>query len=137
MRLRCKPSVMNAETEVRRLAKRPRRDRNSYDLTVGRQYVALGLGFWDEQVWVEIATEGDLIAPVPLLEFEIVDGRLSAFWKTRLDADGAVRMWPASFFQDNFHSRLADREPSALTEFARVRELLEAEDEGKINRLVT
>lgn len=95
----------------------------------------MGVGFWDERAWVEIATEGGFILSVPLTEFEIVNGIPSTFWATRMDADGSVRLWPPSFYQDSYHSDLADRKPSVVADFERVRESLEAEDRRQLIRL--
>ena len=95
----------------------------------------MGLGFWEGQAWVEIATEGEFILSVPLAEFEIVNGTPSAFWDARMDDDGTVRLWPPSFYQATYHADLADREPSVVADFERMREMLEAEDRRRLSRI--
>lgn len=95
----------------------------------------MGLGFWEGRTWVEIATEGGFVLSVPLAEFEIVNGSPSTFWVARMDDDGTVRLWPQSFYQETYQADLADREPSAVADFERVREMLESEDRRQLSRL--
>lgn len=104
-------------------------DRTSFDLEIGTTYVAMGIGFWDGIVWAEIAVEGDFLLSIPLDQFEVVVGRPSIHWELRNGQDGAVRMWPPSFFDRGYHSRLADQVPEVVRDFAKVRDMLEREDQ--------
>ena len=103
-------------------------DRTEYDLIVGQEYVAMGLGFWDAKAWMEIATVGGFLLSVPLTEFEVVSGKPSSFWELRVTADDAILLWPPSFYKATYHSELADRVPSVVEDFEYVRQLLEKED---------
>jgi len=109
--------------------------RSEHDLLVGREYTAMGLGFWDGVAWVEIATEGGFLMSIPLTEFEIVEGSASAFWTARVDRDGTVRLWPPTFYEGTYHSDLADLEPGAVSDFARVRAMIESEDRRRSRNL--
>lgn len=88
----------------------------------------MGLSFFDNAVWVEIATEGGFLMSVPLREFEIVSGKPSIFWEARVDKDNTFRLWPPSFYAPFYHSDLADRDPHVVTDFDRVREQIEEDD---------
>lgn len=134
MRLKCIRRT-TIESTVLDFAAHTRPDRNEYDLVIGQEYVAMGLGFWDSQVWAEIATDGGFLMSVPLQEFEIACGTPSAFWVTRMDPDGTVRLWPPSFFEEGYQALLADREPRAVADFDRIRELIEAEDQRRMMRI--
>jgi hypothetical protein len=128
MRLRCIRRVPVSVDRVVDLAAYKRPDRTPYDLVVGEEYVAMGLGFWDAKVWIEVATAGDFLISVPLDEFEIVSGTPSIHWKLEASGDGYVRLWPSSFYQPAYHSDLADRVPAVIDDFERVRKMLEGED---------
>lgn len=102
--------------------------RTEHDLVVGREYVAMGLTVTDGAVWIDVATDGGFLMPVPLTEFQIVSGKLSTLWDARVDGDGTVRFWPPSFFTPFYHSDLADREPAVVADFDRIRRQIEDED---------
>lgn len=99
----------------------------TFHLTVGEEYVALGLEFWNGLVWVDIAENERTVTSAPLFLFEIVDGQLSQYWSTRQQADGLVRLWPELFYERAFHDRLSNDAPELVGRFNELRRLLEAE----------
>ena len=132
MRLKCIRRKRDPADNRVGLEEYRRPDRNEYDLIIGREYIPMGLGFWDGQVFAEIATEGDFMLSVPLLEFELVSARPSALWAARIGEDAAFRMWPPSFYARDYHSKLADRVPDVVADFERVRAELEDEDHSPL-----
>lgn len=107
-------------------------DRTESDLQVGSEYVAMGLGFWENKVWVEIATLGGFLISVPLDEFDVVHASVSVYWSLRILPDQSVLLWPEEFYREAFQADLADGEPDAVRDFKRVRALIESEDRGDL-----
>ena len=67
------------------------------------------------------------ISHVPVSCFDIVDGRSSAYWAARLDADGSLLLWPKEFFAEYFHDDLSDGAITAREKFDGVVNLLQEE----------
>lgn len=126
MRLRCIRQANSDETLSFQAKKTPLR--TQYDLVVGQEYVAMGLSVSDGVIWIEVATDGGFLMPVPLKEFDIVYGKPSNLWEARVDEENTFRLWPASFYAPFYHSDLADREPAVVADFDRVREQIEEEE---------
>src|SRR5713101_189436 len=124
MRLRCIRRNPISRDAVTDLAAYRQPDRTEFDLVVGHEYVAMGFGFWDAKAWVEVATDGGFLLSVPLEEFEVVSGRPSSYWELRATDDGSVRLWPVSFYAPTYHSDLADRVPSVVQDFDRIKQLI-------------
>lgn len=99
----------------------------TFHLTVGDEYVALGLEVWKGLVWVEIAENERTVTSAPLFLFEIIDGQLSQHWTARQQPDGLVRLWPELFYERAFHDRLSNGAPELVSRFVELRRILEAE----------
>lgn len=95
--------------------------RTQHDLVPGREYVVFGLGFYENQVWVEVESDAGFLYSVPLEEFSVVEPTVSRLWHVLIDSDNAARLLPPEFSSPFFHGDLADREPEALRTFASVR----------------
>jgi len=126
MRIRCRRNTTVGQTLSFQAKRTPLR--TEYDLVVGQEYVAMGLSVADAVVWIDIATEGGFLIPVPINEFEITSGRPCSLWEARVDEEGIFRLWPPSFYAPFYHSDLADREPRVVADFDRVRQQIEEED---------
>jgi hypothetical protein len=125
MRIRC-VALAPSEDQARQLGAAFDLDRTDYDLDLFREYIALGVGFWDGVSWAEIATDGGWILSVPLFLFEITDARASKHWEVRADAT-SLTLWPSRLYDPTFNARLADDVPEAVEAFHELRELLETE----------
>lgn len=91
----------------------------------------MGIGHWDGELWVEVATDGGFLMSVPASELELVNGRPSALWELRLGEAGDFRLWPSSFYGEFYHSDLADRVDGVVKDFEKMRAALEREDERR------
>jgi hypothetical protein len=125
MRIRCIASVPTAD-QLAQLKSAYDPERSDYDLDLLREYVALGVGYWDGIAWAEIATDGGWLLSVPLFLFEVTDARASRYWEIRYETN-SMRLWPSSFYKPTFNSELADDIPEAVEQFQKVRRLIEAE----------
>jgi len=100
--------------------------RLDYDLELSREYIAIGVGFWDNVPWAQIVTDGGWVLAVPLFLFEVIEPSASRFWEVRAD-DAGLRLQPSCLYEPTFNSRLADDDGDAIEEFTRVRRLIEEE----------
>lgn len=101
-------------------------ERTDYDLDLLREYLAIGLGYWQGVAWVEIVTDGGWLLSVPLFLFEITDPKASKYWEIRTDG-ASTTLWPPSLYEPDFNSQLADDVPSAVETLRELRALMEAE----------
>ena len=96
---------------------------NSFRLTVGTEYLVLGLSFMDkssvlgEGLCVDISGNGVYITPAPLRFFEITDPRSSRHWILSQNQAGIFCLWPQSFFQPFYHDLLSDGDASVSEDF--------------------
>lgn|SRR6266481_1100581 len=111
-------------TEEQRLFfKVPPLFRTVHQITIGREYLVLGILFvvnspvYGNTALFEIVDDGGLCLSVPAALFEIVDGRCSSFWETRFYKNGDITMWPSEFYEPYFHDDLSDGDPKTRTVF--------------------
>lgn len=105
------------------------------DLEIGRSYTVYGIIFWDSSPWYYLCAEKDDEYPVPFAceFFEVIDDRLSSYWKLSVDNRCPERILPSLLFpewaQDNpsFYERLLDDDPDTITTFMKYRQLMDAE----------
>lgn len=128
MRIRCIALEPSPELQ-KQLGDRFPGGRTDYDLDLLREYVALGIGFWDGIAWAEIATDGGWILSVPLELFEITEPTASRYWQLRFDARG-MTLWPPFFYESTLNSELADDVPEAVEKFRSLKAQIEAEALG-------
>src|SRR6266481_1437273 len=94
-------------TEEQRLFfKVPPLFRTVHQITIGREYLVLGILF---------VVNSPVYGNTAL--FEIVDGRCSSFWETRFYKNGDITMWPSEFYEPYFHDDLSDGDPKTRTVF--------------------
>ncbi len=95
-------------------------------LQVGNRYPVLGLQYdvgsiiWGTGAWVQVPIARDRLLFAPLYLFEIVDARPSRHWHIRHWPDGAVTLWPSSFYQEYFHGDLEVGKEQAIETFSTV-----------------
>lgn len=99
----------------------------TFHLTPGEEYVALGLEFWRGVLWIDFAENDRTLTSAPLFLFELIDGQLSRQWEARRSENGALRLWPPLFFERAFHDRLSNGDPQLVEQFVSLRRELEAE----------
>lgn len=129
MRVRCIAEDPTPE-QARALGKLYTAPRQTFGVVLGMEYLVLALSVVNGVTLVQVAQEFEQIVPVPLFLFEITDPRVPSLWEARQQEDGAVLLWPPSFFEREFyHEDLLDQVPSVVEDFRRVRRRLEVEAE--------
>lgn len=98
-----------------------------FHLEVGELYAALGLEFVNGLAWVDLSENDRTVIAVPMILFEIVDGRIPDCWEARNGPDASLSLWPRLFYERAFHDRLSNGDPVLEAEFGRLRRELEAE----------
>ncbi len=101
--------------------------KTEYPVEVGAEYIVLGVGFWEGVAWFEIAPSMRTLVSVPAALFAIISGRPSRHWDVRMHPDGAVTLWPHSFYNAHYHDHLSEGVPEALEDFTHLLSLLERE----------
>jgi len=130
MRLKCIHTSLTREQE-RDLGRAYRADQD-FHVTIGREYVAMGLNFSMNSnvhgtgVWVHLVTDFGNLAWAPVQLFDIIDARVSKYWIAR-QLDHVFTLWPESFYRQFYHDDLLEGVPEVVNDFQRVRSLLEAE----------
>lgn len=130
MRVRCVQTALTRNQE-RDLGTSYRADQD-FHVTIGREYVVLGLNFSVNSnvhgtgVWAHLVTDFGNLAWAPLELFEIIDSRVSKYWVAR-KADHVFTLWPESFYREFYHDDLAEGVAEVVMDFNRVRSLLESE----------
>jgi len=107
-----------------------------FNLRLGQEYIVYGISFLGGAAWVQIANPSNTyVYSVPLCLFEITDGTVSKYWVARVDQDGDVFLWPASFYKPYYHDDLTEGVLEIVEDFQRVRQLIL--EENSINREAT
>ena len=99
-------------------------------LTVGEEYVVYAMREWQGKVWYYICDDNYSYYPIqtPAPLFEVVDNRVSKYWRLMLDVNGVLRIAFEQWFTDpNFYDKLTDREEAEVLIFEKVKELMDAE----------
>jgi hypothetical protein len=126
MRVRC-ISAVPTPLQAARLGRNYVAGRTEYPVDEGVEYTVLGVGFWDGVVWYEVAASLRTLVSVPAFLFEIESGKPSRHWDIRMHDDGALTLWPASFYHPYYHDHLSDGRPGAVEDFRGLLALLEKE----------
>ena len=98
------------------------------DITLGKTYVVLSLSFYSSGSYfhgtiIDIIDDDDQYTRLPLCYFDVVDPRVSIFWRARAVEHG-MRLWPAEFHREFFHDDLSDGVPEVVAMFNRAVERL-------------
>jgi hypothetical protein len=106
-----------------------------FALTVGKQYVVYGMTVYRDHLWYYICDEQYTYYPIwnPSPLFEIVDSRLSVYWRVGLYRCGADRNvmsviafdeWVSDPF---YYDKLTDGDPAAVATFRKYKALIDDE----------
>ena len=112
--------------EQRLLFKVPALFRSIYQISIGREYLVLGIWFaisspaYGTLALLEIVNDAGRYRSIPAALFEIVDSRCSSLWEARFHESGAVTMWPSEFYRTYFHDDLSNGDPQARKIFESV-----------------
>ncbi|MBD2770832.1 hypothetical protein [Iningainema tapete] len=101
-----------------------------FQLIVGKEYTVYALYKWQQEVWYYICDERYTYYPIqnPAPLFEIVDGRLSKYWRLQIDCNGlltlAFEQW---FFDSYYYDKLTNQEEHEVLIFEQIKELMDKE----------
>jgi hypothetical protein len=131
MRVRC----VNRELtdEQRALLKAPSRFRPNHRLTVGKEYLVLGVVSiidspqYGNTALFEIVDDDRGFVLFPAVFFEVTDSRCSSFWRSAVQQGGTVTFRPEEFYREFFHDDLSEGDPVVRQVFQAVVAKLEAE----------
>lgn len=129
MILKCNSVLPNKE-QAKKLNKTYRPGKQDFGLKKGNIYIAFGLYYNEGNPWVDIVceeTKTPYLHPVPLMLFDIIDGRPSKYWDIRMDKNGDMIMRPPSFYKEYYHDDLFEEIPEVVEDFMRIKSLLENE----------
>jgi hypothetical protein len=103
-----------------------------YRLTVGRDYVVLGLSVGPERsackFWIK-DDPGNYFVPTPAELFEVVDPAVSNYWVVELDGTG-LRISAREFLAPHFLDRLTNFDEPVVATFRHVAAIIEREGRG-------
>ncbi|MCC3411537.1 MULTISPECIES: hypothetical protein [unclassified Microcoleus] len=100
-------------------------------LTVGKEYVVYAIRLWQGIVWYYICDDNYSYYPIqtPAPLFEVVDNRVSKYWRFMLNPNGVLRFVFEQWLNDScFYDKLTDQEEAEVEIFDKVKELMDAED---------
>ncbi len=131
MKIRCTNRELTEEQRV--LLKAPSRLRPNHALTVGKEYLVLGIVSviaspqYGNTALFEIVNDHHQFVLFPAMLFEVTDARCSSFWRAAVQQDGTVALRPEEFCREFFHDDLSDGDLAARQVFEAVVAKLKAE----------
>jgi len=99
-------------------------------LTVGEEYIVYAMREWQGKFWYYICDDSYSYYPIqtPAPLFEVVDNRVSRYWRLMVYPNGVLRIAFEEWFADpNFYDKLTDQEEAEVLIFEKVKELMDAE----------
>jgi len=100
-------------------------------LTIGKEYVVYAIREWQGSIWYYICDDIFSYYPMenPAPMFEVVDSRVSKYWRFELSPNGLLMIAFEQWFTDTyFYDKLTDQEEAEVEIFEKVKELMDAED---------
>lgn len=86
--------------------------KNHFFITTGKEYVVFGLSFYSNRYgkgcFVQILSDHNHLIDVPIKLFKITDNRSSRYWNIKINENGDMFLWPASFFEEFYHDDLSE-----------------------------
>jgi len=131
MKIKCTNRELTEEQ--RALLKAPSRFRPIHALTLGKEYLVLGLvniidsPQYGNTALFEIVNDGGQLVLFPAILFEVTDARCSAYWRAAVSGDGSVTLRPEELCREFFHDDLSEGDPATREVFKATVAKLEAE----------
>ena len=103
-----------------------------FALTIGKEYVVYAFYERQGQVWYYIADDHYMYYPMqnPAPLFEVVDDRLSKYWRFKLWENNLLEVaFPQWFTDYYFYDKLTDQEPAEVDLFKRIKAVMDREAE--------
>ncbi|MEO6860465.1 MAG: hypothetical protein ABI180_02780 [Microcoleus sp.] len=102
-----------------------------FSLTIGQEYVVYAFGEWRGTIWYYICDDNYSYYPMqnPAPLFEVIDDRVSKYWRFKLSPNGFLMIAFEQWFTDPyFYDKLTDYEEAEVEIFEKVKELMDAEN---------
>jgi hypothetical protein len=129
MIVKCVAPLPNQE-QAKKLGVHYRAGKQAFGVVPGEEYVVFAIRILGGEPWIEItdpdAHPGYLFG-APLLLFEFVDSRVSAFWEAGIGTTGELRLAPPSLLRKSYHDHLFEGVQEVVDDFLRVRAQMEHE----------
>jgi hypothetical protein len=131
MKARCTNRELTEEQRV--LLKAPSRFRPSHALTVGKEYLVLGIVSvidspqYGNTPLFEIVNDDHQFVLFPAVLFEVTDARCSSYWRAAVSENGTVTLRPEELYREFFHDDLSEGDLATRQVFEAVVARLEAE----------
>ena len=101
-----------------------------FQLIIGKEYVVYALYEWEGMIWYYICDERYTYYPIPNPAplFEVVDNRISQYWRFKLHPNGLLEIAFKEWFSEPyFYDRLTDQQEEEVLIFDKVKELIDTE----------
>jgi hypothetical protein len=101
-----------------------------FPLTVGKDYTVYAIKEWQGSVWYYICDDNYMYYPMqnPAPLFEVVDNRMSKYWRFKLYPNGLLKIAFEQWFSDIFfYDKLTNQEEEEVLIFEKIKELMDAE----------
>jgi hypothetical protein len=101
-----------------------------FPLTIGKEYTVYALKEWQGSVWYYICDDNYMYYPMqnPAPLFEVVDSRVSKYWRFNLYPNGLLKIAFKQWFSDPyFYDKLTEQEEQTVLIFEQVKDLIDAE----------
>lgn len=131
MRIKCKSRELTEEQ--RELLNASSRFRPNHRITIGKEYLVLGLvgvihsSRYGSTTLFEIFDDDRHLVLYPAVLFDVTDARCSSFWRAAIHEDGTVTLRPEELYQEFFHDDLSDGDPAVRKIFEAMVARLDAE----------
>ncbi|MGK7924596.1 MAG: hypothetical protein AB4290_04960 [Spirulina sp.] len=103
-----------------------------FPLTIGKSYTVYAFYVKQGRVWYYICEDNGMYYPMrsPAPLFEVVDNRMSAYWRLKLSPNGLLEVAFEEWFSDPyFYDKLTDGEEKEVLIFEQLKELMDAESQ--------
>lgn len=130
MRIRC---IANTGTVLSETYLDPavgRTKETEFQLTIGKEYTVYALYQWQGSIWYYICDDGYTYYPQqnPAPLFEVVDNRLSSYWRFKVYPNGLLKLAFEEWLSDQyFYDKLTDGEETEVLIFEKLKELIDTE----------
>lgn len=130
MRIRC---IANTGTSLSETYLDPavgRTKETEFQLTIGKEYTVYALYQWQGSIWYYICDDGYTYYPQqnPAPLFEVVDNRLSSYWRFKVYPNGLLKLAFEEWLSDQyFYDKLTDGEETEVLIFEKLKELIDTE----------
>lgn len=102
----------------------------TFQITIGKEYTVYAFYEWQANIWYYICDDNYIYYPIhtPAYLFEVIDSRLSAYWRFNLASNGllevAFEQW---FTRPDFYERLTDGHKEEILIFNKIKALIDEE----------